>query len=213
MEGLLSGYRPLRRTASSSTLPPRLNIVDEESNSRPRAAETVDLCKLTSPGDPIPQLLYCPTLGGVMQESLNIGIDVAKAELVIGVIDHPELNCVIANTAVAIKRWLRQVPQDARIAVEATGGYHNRVAHLAQQRGVAVYVLNARDVHHYVKALGLRGKTDRTDAQAIGRFLREHHSRLRTFSPAGQAEHQVEKLLRRRARGGDADMLVSAHPL
>ena len=134
-----------------------------------------------------------------MQESLNIGIDVAKAQLVIGVIEHPELNCVLPNTISSIKRWLRQLPEGARIAVEATGGYHTQVVHLAQQMGFAAYVLNARDVHHYVKALGLRGKTDRTDAQAIGRFLKEHHARLRTFDPVGQAEQEVERLLRRRA--------------
>lgn len=134
-----------------------------------------------------------------MQESLNIGIDVAKAELVIGVIDRPELNCVIANRPAQIKRWLRQLPSGARIAVEATGGYHREVVRLAQQMGFSAYVLNARDVHHYVKALGHRGKTDRTDAQAIGRFLKEHHARLRAVEPAAQAEQQVEQLLRRRA--------------
>lgn len=134
-----------------------------------------------------------------MQEPVNIGIDVAKAELVIGVMDQPELNCIIANRAPSIKRWLRQLPQAARIAVEATGDYHKLVVHLASQMGFDAYVLHASDVHHYVKALGQRGKTDRTDAQAIARFLKEHHSRLHVFDPVGQAEQQVEQLLRRRA--------------
>lgn len=134
-----------------------------------------------------------------MQEPLNIGIDVAKAELVIGVIDRPELNCTIANRAPSIKRWLRQLPQEARIAVEATGDYHKRVIYLASQMGIEAYVLHASDVHHYVKALGQRGKTDRTDAQAIARFLKEHHARLHVFDPGGQAEQQIQQLLRRRA--------------
>jgi len=135
-----------------------------------------------------------------MQERLNIGIDVAKAELAVGVIDHPELNTTIPNTAAAIKRWLRHVPQDARLAVESTGSYHRLLVDLAQVQGLETYVLNARDVHFYAKALGQRGKTDRTDAQVISRYLREHHPYLHPFRAGGRADQQITLLLRRRAQ-------------
>lgn len=134
-----------------------------------------------------------------MQEPLNIGIDVAKAELVIGVVDHPEWNGSIANTAAQIQRWLARVPVDARLAVESTGRYHKQLVELAQARGISTYVLNARDVHFYAKALGQRGKTDRTDAQVISRYVKEHHARLHSFLAGGQVEQQVEQLLSRRA--------------
>lgn len=134
-----------------------------------------------------------------MQEPLNFGIDVAKAELVVGVIDHPELNTALANTAASIKRWLRHVPHDARLAVESTGRYHRLLVDLAQAQGLDTYVLNACDVHFYAKALGQRGKTDRTDAQVISRYLREHHPYLHPFCAGSQADQQITQLLRRRA--------------
>lgn len=133
-----------------------------------------------------------------MQEPLNIGIDVAKAELVIGVVDHPEWNGSIANTPAQMGRWLDRVPTGSRLAVESTGRYHKQFVELAQERGLLTYVLNARDVHFYAKALGQRGKTDRTDAQVISRYVKEHHARLHPFVAGGQVEQQIELLLNRR---------------
>lgn len=134
-----------------------------------------------------------------MQEVLDFGIDVAKAELVIGVAGHPEWNTTISNTAVHIRRWLRQVPLGSRIAVESTGPYHSLLVELAQACGFATYVLNARDVHFYAKALGQRGKTDRTDAQVISRYVHEHHDNLYPFNAGSLTEQEVNRLLRRRA--------------
>ncbi len=134
-----------------------------------------------------------------MQDVLNFGVDVAKAELVIGVVGHPECNTTIRNTEVHIKGWLNQVPSGSRIAVESTGEYHRQLIDLAQQRGIASYVLNARHVHCYAKALGQRGKTNRVDAQLISRYLHEHHASLHTFQAGTLVEQEVNQLLRRRA--------------
>ena len=135
-----------------------------------------------------------------MQDVLNIGVDVAKAELVIGVVDHPEHNGAIANAAVPIKKWLNGLPGNARIAVESTGSYHELLVDVAQAQGLEVYVLNARDVHYYARSLGQRGKTDRLDAQVISRYLREHHARLHPFSAGNVAQREISRLLNRRAR-------------
>jgi transposase len=134
-----------------------------------------------------------------MQDVLNIGIDVAKAELVIAEVDHPECKATVLNSAVPIKRWLGQLPAGSRIAVESTGGYHCLVVSLALERGFIPFVLNARDVYFYAKALGQRGKTDRTDAQVISRYLREHHDHLYPFKMGSPAEQLINRLLRRRA--------------
>ncbi len=135
-----------------------------------------------------------------MQEALDIGVDVAKAELVIGVADQPEHNRTVGNAAGPITAWLEGLPAQARIAVESTGRYHGLLVELAQARGLAVYVLNARDVYHYARALGQRGKTDRGDAQVISRYLREHHGRLHRYCPGSPAEQEIGQLLRSRAR-------------
>jgi transposase len=135
-----------------------------------------------------------------MQDELDIGIDVAKAELVVGVAGKPEHDCVLANTRSEITRWLRRVPSGSRLAVESTGAYHRLLVALAQARGLTVFVLNARDVHYYARALGQRGKTDRTDAQVISRYLREHHQSLHPFVAGDPTEQRIGLLLQRRER-------------
>lgn len=135
-----------------------------------------------------------------MQETLNIGIDVAKAELVVGEVDHPEYQGVIANKSIPIKKWLSRLPGHARIAVESTGCYHELVVDLARAQGFEVYVLNACDVYYYARALGQRGKTDRMDARMISRYLREHHARLHPFVAGSAAQREIRKLLNGRAR-------------
>lgn len=135
-----------------------------------------------------------------MQDTLDIGIDVAKAELVIGVAGRPEHDCTVANTPTEIARWLTRVPPGARLAVESTGVYHRLLVTLAQARGLTVFVLNARDVHYYAKALGQRGKTDRTDAQVISRYLREHHPQLHPFVAGEPTQQRIDLLLQRRER-------------
>lgn len=135
-----------------------------------------------------------------MQDLLDFGIDVAKAELVIGVVGKPEHDCVLANTQSEINRWLKRVPPGSRLAVESTGAYHQRLVALAQARGLTVFVLNARDVHYYAKALGQRGKTDRTDAQVLSRYLREHHEHLHPFVAGDPTEQRIDLLLQRRER-------------
>lgn len=135
-----------------------------------------------------------------MQDTLDIGIDVAKAELVIDAGGKPEYGGVIANTRPDIERWLARIPADSRLAVESTGTYHQLLVTLAQARGLTVFVLNPRDVHYYAKALGQRGKTDRTDAQVISRYLREHHPHLHPFVRPTSVQEQVALLLQRRER-------------
>ena len=134
-----------------------------------------------------------------MQEVLNVGVDVAKAELEIGVVDHPEHNGAIANASVPIKEWLSSLPDNARIAVESTGSYHELLVDLAQAQGFAVYVLNPCDVHYYARGLGQRGKTDRMDAQVISRYIREHYGRLHPFAAGSATQREIRKLLNRRA--------------
>lgn len=133
-----------------------------------------------------------------MQEIWDIGIDVAKVELVVHVAGQAGQNRTVANAAESIQRWLDGVPADSRLAVESTGIYHQLVASLAQARGLSVYVLNACDVHHYARAIGRRGKTDRVDAQVISRYLREHHAHLHPYVPGTAAQQRIHELLQRR---------------
>ncbi|MBX3612153.1 MAG: IS110 family transposase [Burkholderiaceae bacterium] len=134
-----------------------------------------------------------------MQAStLCIGVDVAKAELVVAVAGQRPYS--VPNEAASISRWLRTVPAHALIAMESTGRYHGLLAGLANQMGLNVYVLNARDVFFYARALGTRAKTDGVDATVIARYLSERHLQLHPWRPADSTHRQVQELLTRRAQ-------------
>jgi transposase len=44
-------------------------------------------------------------------------------------------------------------------------------------------VLNPKDVRHYAKGVGLRGKTDRVDAELIARMVAREHEKLHRWIP------------------------------
>lgn len=135
-----------------------------------------------------------------MQEpTLFVGVDVSKAERVIsmGLEQRP---CSVANDTASIARWLHELPSHACIAMESTGRYHGLLAHLASQAGFKVFVLNARDVFFYAKALGTRAKTDGVDAGVIARYLAEHHSHLHPWRAGDALRQRLQNLLTRRAQ-------------
>jgi transposase len=135
----------------------------------------------------------------MQDEVMLYGVDVSKAELVVAT--HPKtVQRVIANQATAIRAWLRTLAKSSCIAAESTGRYSAALVRLAQAAGMTVYVLNARDVYFYAKALGVRGKTDASDAQVIARYLAEHRQRLHAYCPGTPQQQRLLELLRRRGQ-------------
>src|SRR5262245_10147365 len=131
-----------------------------------------------------------------------VGVDVAKATLVICV-QGVSGRRTVANDASSIQSWLKTLPEQAVVAMESTGRYHAVLARLVQRSGRTVYVLNARDVYLYAKAVGARSKSDRVDAQIIARYVAEHHAELHAWAPGSQAQESVQALVQRRARIAD----------
>lgn len=132
-----------------------------------------------------------------MQTPIVYGVDVAKAELVIA---GPGASCVkLANRASEISRWLEGIPVGSFVAMESTGSMHRLLAQLAHRHGMTVFVLNPRDIHHYARALGSRGKTDRNDAEVIARYVAAEHGGLRPYVPASELQERIDLLLRKRA--------------
>jgi transposase len=125
------------------------------------------------------------------------GVDVAKAELMIG---HGESETLlrIANTPQGIAAWLAQLPAGSWVAMEASGHYHQPLAHMAHAAGMVVYVLNPQLIKHYGRAVGMRGKTDRLDAQLIARYVLREHSKLRIWEPPAPGADALSRLLVRR---------------
>lgn len=125
-----------------------------------------------------------------------IGIDVAKAELVIHFQDRIH---TIENTPLAIRHWLKGLPGLCEIAVEATGTYHMDVIELAHAKGHHIYIIDGSRLSHYRKGTGGRAKTDASDAQLLARHLHNEKESLRRWSPPPKAYRVLQSLLRRRA--------------
>lgn len=135
----------------------------------------------------------------MQQTTIFIGVDVSKKELVIATHGQSGVQSV-ANEPEQIAQWLEQLPTHACVAMESTGAYHGLLAQMAHQAKLCVYVLNARDIFYYARALGTRAKTDPVDAVTIARYLAEHQQYLHAWEPGSQSQQQIQQLLARRAQ-------------
>lgn len=127
------------------------------------------------------------------------GADVGKAEIVVA--DHGRAKPgtkILKNTPSSLSKWLQTLPQGSVLAMESTGGYERMLADLAHERGLKVYVLNPKALHHYAKSQGQRGKTDRLDAIMIARFIASEHERLHPYQPCAQYIERLRQMLRLR---------------
>jgi transposase len=104
---------------------------------------------------------------GVRRE-VWIGVDVAKDVIDVAVGDAAVVR--IARTVARVAEWARSVPRHARVVLEATGGYEQVVATALRARGIAVSIVNPRQVRDFAKATGQLAKTDRIDARVLARF-------------------------------------------
>jgi transposase len=135
-----------------------------------------------------------------MQSSDFIGIDVAKATLEIATADATSPTQTVANDRTAIRSWLATLPGTAQLALESTGRYHELAVELACGRGLSVYLINPRALHHYAKAVHRGAKTDRLDARLIARYLAHEHAQLRPYTPPSAMVQELLRLQRRRAQ-------------
>jgi transposase len=132
--------------------------------------------------------------------ALNVGADVGRDEIVMACAEGRFSPRKIHNQRAALVAFLKGLPAGSRIGVEATGSYHELLAELAHTMGFVVYVLNPKDTRHYAKAMGLRGKTDRVDAQLIARLIAREHEKLHPWIPPTPEQRQIDRLIKRRAK-------------
>ena len=128
-----------------------------------------------------------------------VGIDVAKAEIVVYREDLKNIQ-IISNDRVAIGRWLKTLPAQSSVALEATSLYHLDAAELAHGMGHRVYVVDPYRVSHYREGVGQRAKTDPCDARLLARYLSSEQQRLRVWSPPPQLYTVLKSLLNKRAQ-------------
>lgn len=135
-----------------------------------------------------------------LSEVLNIGADVAKDEIVLACSEGNFPVRKVANQRTAVTAFLKGLPTGSRIAMESTGTYHELLAETAYRLHFVVFVLNPKDVRHYAKGVGLRGKTDRVDADLIARMIAHEHALLHPWVPPTPEQRELDRLLKRRAK-------------
>lgn len=100
-----------------------------------------------------------------------VGIDVSKDHLDVDVQPSGESFRVANDGAeaalLAVK--LKEL-ESPLVVVEATGGYEMPVVAALSAQGVAVAVVNPRQVRDFARSLGLLAKTDAIDANVLARF-------------------------------------------
>jgi transposase len=130
---------------------------------------------------------------------LNIGVDIAKDTIVVACFEGSFPVREVANQRTAVLAFLKGLPAGSRIGVESTGTYHELFADAAHQLGLLVFLLNPKDTRHYAKAVGLRGKTDRVDAELIARMIAHEHAKLHAWIPSTPQQREIDRLIKRRA--------------
>jgi transposase len=120
---------------------------------------------------------------------LFVGIDVSKDRLDVacgGDLEFGVSNDEAGHTAL-VARLLELGP--ALVVMEATGGLERAVALRLTLSGLALRIINARQVRHFAKAAGYLAKTDALDA----RVLRAFAERMRP-EPRELASEQAQEL-------------------
>src|SRR6202035_5795760 len=96
-----------------------------------------------------------------------VGIDVAKAALDV-FRGSAGTAFSVANDEVGIRELLRQLGPADFVILEATGGLETSVASALATGGIAVAIVNPRQVRDFARATGSLAKTHRLDAEGLG---------------------------------------------
>jgi len=134
----------------------------------------------------------------ILTSQTVVGIDIAKAEIVVYRTDRQTTD-IIKNDRTALKRWLKTLPAQSAVAVEATNIYHLDTVELAHAMGHQVYVVDAYRVSNYRRGIGQRAKNDPCDARLLARYLTNEQDELRIWNPPPKAYTSLKSLLHRRA--------------
>lgn len=137
------------------------------------------------------------TNGVAVAESIFIGIDVSKAELVTSVAPTG-LTWTHANTADAIEPLVAQLTtlRPQVIVVEATAGYELPVVSACAAAGLPIAVVNPRQVRAFAQAIGRTAKTDAIDAALLALFGARVQPEVRPLPD--EATHALAALVSRR---------------
>lgn len=95
----------------------------------------------------------------------TFGVDISKDVFDVhgSIVGHNRFK----NDGKGFKSFLKILPRDSIVVMEATGYYHYRLAQFLYQNNVAVAVVNPLSVKRFIQMKLAKVKTDKSDAKAI----------------------------------------------
>ena len=126
-----------------------------------------------------------------------VGIDVSKDTLDVHTLPDGQ-TWQVGNDDAGAAALAQRVPPGALVVMEATNVYWRLVASTLASAGLAVAVVNPRQVRDFAKATGQLAKTDATDAQVIALFGQRIEPPVRAL--ASQQCQMAAELLSRRSQ-------------
>ena len=130
----------------------------------------------------------------------HVGIDVSKKVLDTAALDDngEVIRARFKNTTAGREgclEWLQRF-EACRVALEATGTYHQHLVALLQTRDIYVSLLNPTQVSFFIKSQHRRNKTDTADALGLALFSKERQPAAKLAGePANQSlSREIEAL-------------------
>jgi transposase len=116
-------------------------------------------------------MLQDRVLEDVMETNVFVGVDVSKDSLDVAIGTQKEIT-TFANDQKGVDSLVKKIRRiDAQLTVfESTGGYELLAASSLAEVGLAVVIVNPRQVRNFAKATGILAKTDAIDARVIAHF-------------------------------------------
>ena len=132
---------------------------------------------------------------------IGIGIDVGKHALDLA--EHgTQAVQRFSNDAHGIRRLMARVAErtEARVVLEATGGYEEAVLRACVHAGVWVCRVNPRQARDFARATGCLAKTDRIDARGLAEMAHRLSDKLPRYEPPEPWRAELSQWTRRRAQ-------------
>jgi transposase len=126
-----------------------------------------------------------------------VGIDVSKQHLDVAVRPQGRV-WRVSNDQAGLAQLVRQLgaARPERVVLEASGGYELAAADALSGAGLAVSIVNPRQVREFARGTGKLAKTDPIDARVLAHFAEVNRPEPRPL-PGKHARHLAALVLRR----------------
>lgn len=137
-----------------------------------------------------------------MKKTMGIDVDSRYLETCI-VIDENRSNAIgkrFHNREKEFSKLLKYLRSHkvSRVLMEASGGYEQKIAHYLAAHEIEVQVVNPRRARNFAKGIGLKAKTDKIDAFALGRMAQVVKFPTESYTSPNQLK--LKKLMVRRSQ-------------